>query len=155
MFDPHGFGQKSDPRHPLHGSGELTMIFDQWVLATGIYAAGQIGWLMALDGIIDPSLRRIMGRVLRIRVDSVQSRAGPFSVRAWSTPPPDRDKRPVVALSGALSVLVTAAMPTILLLVVAAHLPLSSRVSATLTLMAVLSYPLVVAARLLTTREES
>ena len=131
------------------------MPLDQWVLATGVFAAGQIGWLMALDRVIDPSLRRIMGRVLRIRVDSVQSRAGPFSVRAWSTPPPDRDKRPIVALSGALSVLVTAALPTILVLVLVAHLPLSARVSATLTLMAVFTYPLVVAARLLSTREDS
>lgn len=125
-----------------------------WVLALGAFAATHVVWLVALDRYIDPSLRRLIGRALRIRVEAVQSRAGPFGVRAWSTAPPDRDKRPLVALSGALSVLVTAALPTILIFVVVANVPFSPRVSATLTLLAVLTYPIVVAARLLVTRDE-
>jgi hypothetical protein len=128
------------------------MPLNLWVLATGAFAAGHIGWLIALDRVIDPSLRRITGRLLRVRVESVESRAGPFSVRAWSAAPPDLRKRPLVAVSGALTVLLTAALPTILILVLVANLPLSPRVSATLTLMAMLTYPIVVAARLLSIR---
>ncbi len=126
-----------------------------WFLLAGAFAAGEIGWLVALDKVIDPSLRRFVGRVLRIRVESVQSRAGPFAVRAWSTPPPNRNKRPLVAVSGALIVLVTTALPTILLFMVVPYIPLSPRVSATLTLMAVLSYPVLIAARLMTSSEDS
>ncbi len=121
-----------------------------WLFAAGAFAAGQIAWLIALDKVIDAPLRRIVGRVLRIRVEAVQSRAGPFAVRSWSTPPPNREKRPLVAISGALIVLVTTALPTILLFMIVPYIALSPRVSATLTLMAVFSYPIIVAARLVT-----
>ncbi len=60
-----------------------------------------------------------------------------------------------MAVSGALIVLVTTALPTILLFMVVPYIPLSPRVSATLTLMAVLSYPVLIAARLMTSSEDS
>jgi hypothetical protein len=129
-----------------------TMPLNLWVLATGAFAAGHVAWLVALDRVIDPSMRRIIGRLLRVRVESAESRAGPFSVRAWSVAPPDFNKRALVAVSGALIVLLTAALPTILIFVLVANLPLSPRVSATLTLMAMLTYPIIVAARLLSIR---
>ncbi len=131
------------------------MPLNMWVLVTGAFAAGHIGWLVALDRVIDPSLRRMMGRVLRLRVESVQSRAGPFSVHAWSIAPPNPQKRPLVAVAGALSVLVTAALPAVLLFIVVANEPLPPRVAATLTLMAMFTYPVLVAARLLSTRDDS
>jgi hypothetical protein len=58
-------------------------------------------------------------------------------------------------VAGALSVLVTAALPAVVLFVVVAYAPLPPRVSATLTLMAMFTYPVLVAARLLSTRDET
>jgi hypothetical protein len=117
--------------------------------AIALGAAAYVGWLSAVDRWLEPWLRRLVARVLDIRIEAARLSVGLLKARTWTTVPPSHGRASVVVVIGAISALLVAVVPAVGLAVLVAHARLAPRLSATLTLVSVLTGPIGVLAHVI------
>ncbi|MDP9001779.1 MAG: hypothetical protein M3O46_16900 [Myxococcota bacterium] len=109
-------------------------------------ATACVGWFSAVEGWFEPWLWRFAGRVLGVRIEGVSSSVGMLMVRTWATVPLNHAKDFTVVVIGGVMALISAIVPTVGLALLAARAR-SPDWAAILTLMALVTCPVGVAAR--------